>query len=401
MKVLYVLKIWPKLSESFILNEVASLVDRGHEVAIFAVSKGETDIQHAEFDRIDVPTRYSANDDFGTIDIARAVPMAVHPFSTVGTSRRLLSNPKQLLGSLARAPEVLSFIDDLPWSPDVIHSHFLDSQSIIAQLVSAVTDIPVTTTAHAYDIWQGDNREFVSDRMASLDRVITISEAHQRYLQNKTQTPVWKVHCGIRPAKFNPTENTISDRIVTVARFTEKKGIEFGVAAIAELVPEYPDLEWHIIGSGERREIIQNAIRTHEVEDNVTLRGNVSDEELIKELDHAEYFLLPSIIARDGDRDGIPVAAMEAMAMETIPILGEVDSTGELISHGENGFKADVNHGQLVNPEFVDAIRSALESDRASIMSAARETIVEEFNIEKTVLDLEAVFSDATDPYPI
>ncbi|WP_082256437.1 glycosyltransferase [Haloferax sp. ATB1] len=394
MNILYVVNTWPKLSESFILNEVVELSDRGHNVAVFSINKGDSEIQHTEFSQKQITAGYSTASELHPKDLFRASSLGKHLIPTLETAQGLASEPRELAKGLIRGAEIQSFIDALEWCPEIIHAHFLASQSLGAQFAGSALNIPTTTTAHAYDIWRDDMNDSLSERMSSLDRVLTISDAHRRYLQNRTHTHVQVVHCGIRSEKFTPTDETVTNRFVTVSRFVEKKGLAYGVAAISELVSDYPDIEWHIIGGGPNEEEIRSAIESFGISDHVTLLDHVTDDELISELDAAEFFLLPSVVASNGDRDGIPVAAMEAMAMETVPILGRVNSTTELINHSSNGFVADTRCGKMVSPRFIEIIRSAIESDTSTIGARARETIVSDFNIKNTVENLEDIFID-------
>ena len=122
----------------------------------------------------------------------------------------------------------------------------------------------------------------------------------------------------------------------------------------------------------------------------MSILGHVSDEQLIQELDEAEVFLLPCVIASDGDRDGIPVALMEAMAMETVPVSTTVSGIPELIDHETNGL--------LVEPGDVAGLAKVLskyfdtKSEVSVSQSAARQRVLEEFNIRTCTDELISVF---------
>jgi len=126
------------------------------------------------------------------------------------------------------------------------------------------------------------------------------------------------------------------------------------------------------------------------LENTVSILGHVTDERLIQELDEAEVFLLPCVIASDGDRDGIPVALMEAMAMETVPVSTTVSGIPELIDHETNGL--------LVDPGDVDELSAVLskyfdeESGVEVSQAAARQRVLEAFDVRKCTDELVNVF---------
>ena len=148
------------------------------------------------------------------------------------------------------------------------------------------------------------------------------------------------------------------------------------------------DLEYHIVGSGPQESMIRARIEEHGIEDTVSLLGHVSDERLIRELDQAELFVLPSVVAADGDRDGIPVALMEAMAMETIPVSTMVSGIPELIVHRENGLLVEPGDSE----ELAEVIRRYLKGSYEIDQTAPRQRILEEFAVRDCTTDLLNVF---------
>jgi len=163
---------------------------------------------------------------------------------------------------------------------------------------------------------------------------------------------------GIRTEKFDPMTDDTDPHLLTISRFVEKKGIEYALHAVARCVDDHPGLDYRLIGSGPRREQYDRIIDRLGIQDNVTFLGSVSDKQLIRELDRARAFLLPCVVAKDGDRDGIPVAIMEAMAMETPVVSTYVSGIPELIKNGENGY---VCRPRSIT-DLVFAIRNCLSS---------------------------------------
>lgn len=406
MNVLYVLNRFPKLSESFVINEIHELESRGHTVAVFSLRRPEGNLQQSEVDRLDAEVGYLPDPS---------------PSSALGTLGAWWLDPPVLRATLHTAPPVahagaayvgahcLRFVRGLEFEVDHVHGHFLNWPKLGASYVSTHLDVPCTVTAHAYDLYSSEtdlpgsstNERLVRVLADRMDRIVTISEYNRTYLREEvgTSSPVDVVHMGIDLDKFEPSARTRPNRILSVARFDEKKGIEHAVEAVAQVADDLPDLEYHLVGSGPREEAVRELISEHGLEDTVELLGRVSDDRLVRELDEARVFVLPSVIASDGDRDGIPVALMEAIAMETIPVSTTVSGIPELIENGETGF--------LVPPRDTEALAEVLvgifgdDPDYEIQPTALRETIAREFAVEGCVTALlesfETVRNEFTD----
>lgn len=391
MNVLYFVNRFPKLSESFVINEIHELEQRGYNVAVFSLREPEIDMTHDEVSDLEAEVGYLPEPSIKTLlsapgrwcfdpDVLRSAMHTSHPLQHAGVSF--------ITG------HCVNFIESLDFEIEHIHGHFLNWPKLAAQYVAERYGCPCTTTAHAYDLYSEPDLEMVRRLAERMDRVVTISEYNRQYLSEEvgTDTPVEVVRMGVNPDKFSPTESTRRNRIVTIARFVEKKGIIDAISAISDVVTEESDLEYHIIGSGPEESQIQREIRRAGVEDHVKILGNVTDERLLQELDEAELFLLPCVIADDGDRDGIPVVLMEAMAMETVPVSTTVSGIPELIQDGTNGI--------LVEPrepdQLCDAISSLLTNrgQIAQMSTAARERIISEYTVSQQAASMDRIFTE-------
>ena len=245
------------------------------------------------------------------------------------------------------------------------------------------------------DLYKEPVGAYTSTLLQRAGRIVTISEYNKDYIRDRfaPDTPIDIVRAGIRPEKFTPTEETEPNRILTISRFVEKKGLSYALEAVNIATEENPELEYHIIGSGDLKSDLIKKVEQLGINEHITFLDNVSDQRLVTELDAARCFLLPCVIAESGDRDGIPVALMEAMAMKTAPVSTTVSGIPELIDHEKNGLLTEPR-----NPEATsEAIVSLLEDDSkwASYAERAREKVTAEFNIEKEVEKLEATFKTA------
>ena len=396
MDILYYLGSFPKLSESFVLNEIYELENRGHNVAVFALNNPDGDVEHEEYEELDVPVHYGDTPSYTDV-IDLVSPKVIHP--SILQNAVFKTSPKRHAGAFHRSKQCIEFVEDQNINIDLVHTHFASLGTFPARYVASYYDVPFIVTAHAADLYHDPNKEQLEHIVSKADQVVTISEYNKNYIESEITdtTPINVVHAGIRPEKFEPSSSTAGTRILTVSRFVEKKGLPYAIEAVSNVVDQFPDLEYHIVGSGEMEDGIRERIDEYDLDDTVKLLGNVSDERLIAEFDEASFFLLPCIVAESGDRDGIPVALMESMAMETPPISTDVSGIPELIDHQQNGM--------VVEPKNIDELAEAVSTiltdpeKQRQFGEAGREKVKQEFNVEHEAAKLESVFKKAINQY--
>lgn len=389
MDILYFLDSFPKLSKSFVLNEIRALERLGHDIAVFSLDDPGEEITHTEFADIEAPIAYankpSINALFNSLVDRRTL-------SSATVSGIEPTYPQSAVSTPFLANQCLRYLADIDFEPDIVHGHFLNWRRLGAVTVAEHLDVPCTVTTHAYDLYR-DNSPAQLRRMSNkFDAVVTISKYNRRFLRTtvNTDTPISVIHAGINPEKFAVASDVIPYRLLTVARLTEKKGLEYAIRAVGRVADEYPDLEYHIVGSGERRAELQALTKSVNAESVVKFFGSVSDERLLREYAEADIFLLPSVIAQNGDRDGIPVVLMEAMLAETVPVSTTVSGIPELISDGENGI--------LVPPKSVNDLSESLnklcqdDTFRQYLRGRAPEIVEKEFNSYKNTKRLTNLF---------
>ncbi len=391
MNIIYCLGEFPKLSESFVLNEIYELTQHGHNVAVCSWRRPGREIVHEEFDDLDIPIKYVSTPTVR--DVTELMSMkSLHPRILRET---FYSAPlKNHAANLYRAKRVIEFVESLDWDPDHVHSHFATGSKFAAKYAASYFEIPFTVTTHAVDIYREPVEAYTADLLRGATRIVTISEYNRRYIRKEfdPDAPIDIVRAGIRPEKFSPTAATQPNRILTVSRMVEKKGLSYALEAVDIVSRDIPDLEYHIVGAGELESELVREVESLGLEDTVSFLDNVTDQRLITEFDEARCFLLPCVIASSGDRDGIPVVLMEAMAMQTPVISTTVSGIPELVDHEENGLLTEPRDAQAT----ADAILTFLhESDCDAYAKHARQKVVQEFNIETEAQKLEATFRAA------
>ncbi|OYR41435.1 glycosyltransferase [Halorubrum sp. Eb13] len=392
MNILYYLREFPKLSETFILNEIYALKQRGHNVAVFAIGDGDKSVTHEEFDNLNVPLRYA--------DVPNPVGAAKSFFSTLTAHScfEILSMDvpvKTNVGNVIWAGQCIEFLDGLEWEIDCIHSHFATPFPLPCPYLSTHYDVPFTLTTHAHDIFKEPIGDYTEKLLSSADRVVTISEYNREYMRERFtfETAIDVVHAGVRLNKFDTTAPAKDGRVLTVARLHPKKGIMTAIEAIAIVAQEIPNVEYHIVGSGSQYDELVSLVSSLGIEENVMFLNNVSDAELVAEFERARCFLLPSVITESGERDGIPVSLMEAMSMRTPVVSTTTSGIPELVDHGENGLLTAPRDPNATAELVLRLLQNDAEWRKLS--RRAREKILDEFSVQTQVDGLLTTFEAA------
>jgi glycosyltransferase involved in cell wall biosynthesis len=388
MDLIYVVNQFPKLSESFVINEIHELARRGHNICVFAHHDPEEDLQHAELEELDISVYYASSPSYrSAFDFFSARILN----SDVLRQAAFFDDPLHHVYWLHLGTQLSRVIDRLD-DIDLIHAHFASANRVAVAYAAAYHGLPCTVTAHANELFSDPDIRRVRRVCSRFDHVVVPSEYNKQYLRTQigVNTKMSIVPATTNVDKFEPAEECVPGRLLTVARLIEKKGHKYAIDAIANLVAQGYNIKYHIVGTGELERSLRRRIQARDIEKHVEFLGHISDEELQTELQEAELFVLPCIIASDGDRDVAPVALKEAMATRTACISTSISAIPELITNGEDGL--------LVSPEDTDALTDAISNlldntkKRNLVAANGRRTVKTEFDISHSVDKLEQVF---------
>lgn len=380
MKIAYVLGIFPKLSESFILTEIVELLKRGHDVQIFSMYLPEEDVEHKEVRKYDILERTHY---FSSKQIFKVNFINLFKYFIIGVVQDLCDFKISINNLILNLKLAYFAVIMQKNGVELIHAHFATMGSVVRRL-SKILGLPYTLTAHAYDIYLNPDADELRNVMENAGSVVTISEYNKNHLQSKIciNNRIDVIRCGIDLNKFNPKRKSkINNRIkiLTVSRLVEKKGIEYLIRAIPVVIKETPDCDLTIVGTGPLNDSLHKLVHDLKIEGYVQFKGDVSDTELLQYYEKADMFILPCIIADNGDRDGIPVAIMEAMAMELPAVSTNVSGIPEIVEEGISGI--------LVSPKDENLIANAIiklykdRQLRLEMGKNGRKIIEEKYNI--------------------
>ena len=319
-RVLYVLKRFPRLSETFILNELLRLEDRGAMLGVDSLLPPEEGPQHPEFDRLQAPVRHLPS----------------------------RSGAAALVADRAMAEGF-----------EHLHAHFATAAASVAIEAGRVAGLPVTVTAHAKDIFQCDYASTLASRLDGAAALVTVSEYNRRYLAERVPAvPVSVIYNGIDGMPYAQRDR--NGPVLCVARLVEKKGLDTLIEATAVLAKRGQRVPVEVVGSGPLRSPLEALTAELGVADLVTFRGSLTSNQVDRAYREASMFALPCRIDRNGDRDGLPTVLGEAMVRGLPVITTDLVGIPELVRHAETGW--------LVAPEdpadLADAI-AVLRADPA------------------------------------
>lgn len=232
---------------------------------------------------------------------------------------------------------------------DVLHCHFGHNGVFGAHLKKLGFAKKLVVTFHGHDVSTilkaNASKNIYKPVFEEADLILPVSEFWKnKLLEIGAPAPKVVVHrVGIDVKRFSYRERGVSPRplkIVTTARFVEKKGLFYAINAVAEVKRNNPNIKFHydIIGDGQLFKEIEDLVTSLEITDCVTLHGALSHGAVQKILAEADVFILPSITANNGDQEGIPVSLMEAMA-SGMPVLSTYHSgIPELVDNDVSGY---------------------------------------------------------------
>jgi glycosyltransferase involved in cell wall biosynthesis len=402
-KIAVLLKGYPRLSETFIAQEILGLEQVGLDLVLYSMRHPTDTKRHPVHDEIRAPLHYLPeylHDDwprvFRSWRKARRLPgyrKAFRAFLADYSGDRSRNRVRRFGQALVLAAEIDK---DADW----IYAHFIHTPGSVARYASLLTGLPWSCSAHAKDIWTSSDAE-LRQKLAGARWVVTCTSAGHAKLRSLSPDPA-KIHLsyhGLDLERFSPNPKAGSRRdgsqsgepvmLISVGRAVEKKGFDILIAALA-LLPA--DLSWRFthIGGGELLPALKEQAIVLGIADRVTWLGSLAQEDVLEQLRNADLFVLPCRIASDGDRDGLPNVLVEAASQQLACVSTAVSGVPELIEEGLTGL--------LVPPEDTAALAAAIERGardpdlRNRLGSAAEKRVRESFDYKASIKRLLALF---------
>lgn len=392
MTVAVLMSRFPSVTETFILREMIEMERQGQPVRLVPMLKESPPVIHEA-------TRPWTERALYTPFLNGAILNA--------NVRALLQNPARYLWLLARliggtmtAPDILArtlgvfpksvFLARVLEREGVrhIHAHYATHPSTMALIIATLSNVTFSFTVHAHDIQV--NRALLRWKLRETEFVRSISEFNKRYLEGlypeEARGKIYVIHVGIETQLYGADPPT-NNKVLCVAAHKPYKGLPYLIEACRILRDEGIDVQCDIIGHGPMHDELAEMIRERGLT-NVHLIGPRSQEEVTRMMAEASLFVLPSIVAPDGQMEGIPVALMEAMATGRAVVSTTISGIPELVVHGVSGLLVPPANARAL----ANAIRELLaDPERARRMGErGREKVRAEFTLSECVRQLNA-----------
>ncbi len=374
-----VLKGYPRLSETFIAQEILSLQRLGLDYSLVSLRHPTDKRTHPITDEITAPVNYLPEylyqeplRLFKAWQNVRNKPGYKTAWSTWLKDLWRDRTPNRV----RRFGQAIVLAHELPENVSLVYAHFLHTPASVARYAARIRGIDWSCSAHAKDIWTSPKWEMV-EKLRDLKWLVTCTLANAEYLKSLDDASAGKItllYHGLDFSRFPPSSPSYSDnngsdpdapvRLLSVGRAVEKKGYNVLIDALARLPKS---LNWKLvhIGGGALSDKLRQLAETKGLSDKIDWLGALPQEDVLKHYRQSDGFVLASLIAKDGDRDGLPNVLMEAQSQGIACISTAVSAVPELIRHDETGI--------LVNPGDPSGLSDALQ--RLITDPALRETL--------------------------
>jgi colanic acid/amylovoran biosynthesis glycosyltransferase len=404
MRIAYLGRILPCLSETFVVREMAALRRRGLDVKPFSVHPPEA-IINPEIPDLVQEVEVLVRPWHPRFWLAHLYFALAFPSRYWGCLRDYVLGDQSHQGQTWRRCQYFAIAPYTAWLLRSLkiqhaHAHMANVPATIAMMAARLAGITFSFTLHSYYDTYLDNLLF-PEKLAAAAAVVSVSEYYldmlpRRYPQAAT-IKIDVVRCGIDPQSYVPRPHPRNDppQLLSVARVTDTKGFPTLVQACAILRDQGVPLECRIIGDGPDLEDLKKLISELQLTDRVILLGARQPPEVKAAYGQADLMALPCCYSRDprwfNNHDCIPYVLMESMAMGLPVISTRLGGIPELIKDGETGL--------LVEPEDPQGLAAAIarilqdEEWARRLGQAGRHYLMEEFNADKSAQKLEEIFT--------
>lgn len=399
-----VLKGYPRLSETFIAQEIRGLEISGLDLVIVALRHPTDRKRHPVHEEIKAPVLY--------------LPEYLHdaPLRVLGAMLRLLGNRgfwsalwafardlphDPTRHRLRRLGQAVVLAAEWPDGAEWLHAHFIHTPASVAFYASLILHVPWSCSAHAKDIWTSSERDLAL-KLASARFVVTCTKAGRERLARLAHGPAKPIlsYHGLDLDRFPNFERGQSQRkgsdpldpvvILSVGRAVEKKGYDVLLRALA-LLPK--ELSWRLvhIGGGELLERLQALAVSLGIAHRIHWLGAQAQEAVLVSYRQADVFALACRVAQDGDRDGLPNVLLEASSQALVCLSTDVAGVTELLDNEKNGLVVESENPKI----FSEALqRLIVDPDlRLRLGKAAQRHVRQKFDHRNSVRQLADLFA--------
>ncbi|MGO4354685.1 glycosyltransferase [Rhizobium sp. RAF36] len=402
-KILVVLKGYPRLSETFIAQELLGLERAGFDLTLISMRRPTDKKRHPVHDEIKARVVYLP--EYLHEEPLRVLKGLFASFSRKGfgalMKRFFADLPRDVSRNrFRRLGQALVLAREWPDNGQWLHAHFIHTPASVTEYASILTGVPWTVSAHAKDIWTSPDWE-LNEKLSSARWAVTCTRTGYEHMRTLTSRPdaVHLSYHGLDLARFGHFSGDRPKRdgsatsdpvfLLSVGRAVEKKGYDILLNALA-LLPK--DLAWRLehIGGGDELAKLKALASTLGLSERIIWKGALAQEDVLDHYRRADLFVLACRIAANGDRDGLPNVLVEASSQRLACLSTNISGVPELLTDDENGL--------VVPPEDPKALAAALERAirdpalRHRLGDAAEQRVRAHFDYHSSIAQLTQLF---------
>ena len=407
-KVVVVLKGYPRLSETFIAQELLGLERAGIELSIVSLRQPTDSSRHAVHSEIQASVNYLPEYlHESPLRVLRGFCIALRKPGFVVAFRNFLSDLRRDLtrNRIRRFGQAAVLAAEWPEDGEWLYAHFIHTPASVAAYTSTICDIPWSVSAHAKDIWTSPDWEIIG-KLATAKWAVTCTGTGHMHLQSLAPDAS-RVHLsyhGLDFERFPPYVRTLSTRdgqrhddpviILSVGRAVKKKGYDILLRALARLPIE---LQWRFIHIGDGTELnsLKLLAATLSVDHRITWMGAINQSGVLSHYQNADVFVLACRVTDSGDRDGLPNVLVEAASQGLACVSTRISAIPELFTDDENGLLVEPENPVELAEELASIISKP--GQRLSLGKAAQEQVRSTLDYHKSIKQLVGLFEEHWD----
>jgi colanic acid/amylovoran biosynthesis glycosyltransferase len=388
----YVLKRYPRHSETFVVNEILAHEAAGLAIEIFSLRPPNDGHFQDAIARVRAPVSYLPAEGLKAVDLWTAIEETADVAPGLWTALRAArgEDGRDVYQAAVLAREArLRGISHL-------HAHFASVATTVTRLAAHFARLPYTFTAHAKDIFhESVQPDDLAAKLSDAAGVVTVSDYNVEYLERAFgPVGVRRVYNGLDLDRFRyqaPLDRP--SRIVSVGRLVEKKGFADLIGACAILAGRGRRFTCQIVGAGPLEVDLREQIERLGLQATVELLGPRPQDEIIPLVQSAAVFAAPCIVGADSNRDGLPTVLLEAMALGTPCVSTDVTGIPEVLHDGETGLMVP-QHAPVALAAAIERLLDDAEL-RVRLAMPARALIEREFDVHRNAAHVRELFGTA------
>jgi len=389
----YMLRMYPRFSQTFVVNEILELENQGVDLRIASLRLPNEGVFHESATRVRARVNYFNDRFIGNVRkhvLTQAKLLRKQPGQYFSAMRLIQRHQGEKWFELAQAAELLRWVRKN--KIDHVHIHFGTDEATVALLAHMLGNISYSLTVHAFDIFRDNvDKRLLKDKINASRFTVTVCESNRQYMVKQLPgldaSKIKVLYNGIDATRFTPTGKARTPMtIFSVGRLIEKKGFIDLIHAVDILQRKGLPLQCEIAGEGREQRTLQRAIKDLGLAQVVKLIGSLEQNEVRQKMQEASCFALPCVRAKDGNVDALPTVLLESLACGCPTVSTILSGIPEIIEDGRSGL--------LVEPGDVEGLANAIEkilvdhSLAMSISNGGQDRVRERFSVNKNVARL-------------